>query len=99
MKRSCPQNNREKQTIEAPTWPSPKTRGQGTFEYVIMVAGVLLLISLVAFFLMNNVLAPQTKTLGNQSDQIKDYKKQLQQQTDVRQPTPTPTPSGPPPQP
>ncbi len=62
-----------------------------------MLGGALLIVSLTAYFLMNNVLAPQTKTLGNQSDQVKDFKKQLQQQTQATQPTigpsPTPTPT------
>ncbi|MBI5226152.1 class III signal peptide-containing protein [Candidatus Micrarchaeota archaeon] len=58
-----------------------KTRGQGTIEYILMLAGALMVVALVANFLLSNVLTKQTATLGNQSDQIKDYKKQLQQQT------------------
>ncbi len=70
-----------------------KTRGQGTIEYVLMIAGVLMVVALVGNFLLSNVLVKQTKTLGNESDQIKDYKKQLQQQTGATGPTATPTPS------
>ncbi len=69
------------------------TRGQGTIEYVLMLAGVLMIVALVGNFLLSNVLVKQTKTLGNESDQIKDYKKQLQQQTSATGPTATPTPS------
>lgn len=61
--------------------PLHRKRAQGTFEYIMMLAGALLVISLVTYFLLNNVFAPQSQQLGNQSDQIKDYKKQLQQQT------------------
>lgn len=71
-----------------------RNRGQNTFEYILVLTAALMIVALTAYFLMNGVFAPQTKTLGEQSDQIKDYKKQLQQQTGLTQPGATTTPTG-----
>ncbi len=40
-----------------------------------------MVVALTTYFLMNGIFAPQSKQLDNQSAQIKDFKKQLQDQS------------------
>ncbi|MBI2445380.1 class III signal peptide-containing protein [Candidatus Micrarchaeota archaeon] len=55
-------------------------RGQNTFEYILILTAAIMLVALTTYFLMNGIFAPQSEKLDNQSAQIKDFKKQLQDQ-------------------
>ncbi len=56
-------------------------RAQNTFEYILILTAALMIVALTTYFLMNGIFAPQSKQLDNQSAQIKDFKKQLQDQS------------------
>ncbi len=70
-----------------------RSRGQVSIEYILMLGAVLMVVALAMVFLQSSILAPQTKTMQNQSDQIKGFKDQLKQQTGQAT-APSPTPAG-----
>jgi len=73
-------------------------RAQNTFEYILILTAAMMVVALTTYFLMNTIFAPQSQQLENQSAQIKDFKKQLQDQsraTGGTGGTASPTPSPP----
>ncbi|MBI4360888.1 class III signal peptide-containing protein [Candidatus Micrarchaeota archaeon] len=77
---------------------SSPLRSQTSIEYVMILGGVLLIVSLFAYFLLNTVYAPQTADLENKSKEYKDLKGQLNDQLGdldgSEQPGPSPSPAG-----
>lgn len=49
-------------------------------EYIFLLGGILLIVSLFTYFLLNTIYAPQTEDLENKTKEYKDLKGQLNEQ-------------------